>query len=331
MSAGRADDANMRVEATQREISDAESVSGDEMREPRRRNSPSDPTSREIEDHTQTGHASFRSWCAACLHRRGRAEKHQPQGRKELDDGCWYRTNKAEVEQRGDSPVLAMHGGVTKSVSVHLIPTKGVDFPSCEKVVKMIFRKSFGQFVIPQSGVSVSERSILTLLRAVKLVWSGDVVQETSAQGDPQSGGAAESSVNVVKRHIRSSKLAVESASGVEEPADHDLLTWLAPYATSMHRRFSVGRGGKTACERSVGKRAVPPLAQFGARVWWMPVQPSNRRLGPLDSRLEQGRYLGPMDGSYTVRRSTRQRISNKCTGRRWRWSLDQSSCVTTM
>ena len=42
-------------------------------------------------------------------------------------------------------------------------------------------------------------------------------------------------------------------------------------------------------------------LAEFGERVWWVPLQPSNRRLFPLDSRLEQGRYLRPMDGSNTV------------------------------
>ena len=83
-------------------------------------------------------------------------------------------------------------------------------------------------------------------------------------------------------------------SSGVEVPADHDLLTWLVPYAASMHRRFSVGREGKTAYERNVGR-------QFGERIWWMPLQPSNRRLGLLDSRFEQGRYLGPMDGSSTV------------------------------
>ena len=34
------------------------------------------------------------------------------------------------------------------------------------------------------------------------------MVQETSAEGDPQSNGAAESSVNVVKGHVRSIKLA---------------------------------------------------------------------------------------------------------------------------
>ena len=50
-------------------------------------------------------------------------------------------------------------------------------------------------------------------------------MQETSAGGDPQSNTAAESSANVVKGHVRSIMLAVESVSGVEVPADHDLLT----------------------------------------------------------------------------------------------------------
>ena len=71
---------------TQRGASDAESVGGDE--EPRRRNSPSDPTFREIEDHVLTGQATFLSWCAACVAQgRGRAERHQGDGRKELEDG----------------------------------------------------------------------------------------------------------------------------------------------------------------------------------------------------------------------------------------------------
>ena len=51
VSARGADDVDMGDEVAQRSVSDAESVEGDEVREPRRRNSPSDPTSREIEDH----------------------------------------------------------------------------------------------------------------------------------------------------------------------------------------------------------------------------------------------------------------------------------------
>ena len=62
-----------------------------------------------------------------------------------------------------------------------------------------------------------------------------------------------------------------------------------------------MGRDGKTVYERNVGRRAVHPLAQLGERIWWMPLQPSNRRLGPLDSRFEQQRNQGPKDGSNTV------------------------------
>ena len=153
------------------------------------------------------------------------------EGRKELEDGskvpvvswdyCFFgarnRTTEAEVEQRGDSPVLVMHDGVTKSIFAH--------FPSCEKVVKMIVKDldTLGHHrVVFRCD---NEPSILALLRAVKLAWTGDVVQETSAEGDPQSNGAAESSVNVVKGHVRTIKLAVESAWSVEVPADNDLLT----------------------------------------------------------------------------------------------------------
>ena len=82
VSARGADDVDMGDEAAQRGVNDAESVGGDELREPRRRNSPSDPTSREIEDHVLTGHASFRSWCAACVPGRGRAERHQGKAAK---------------------------------------------------------------------------------------------------------------------------------------------------------------------------------------------------------------------------------------------------------
>ena len=131
MSAHGADDVDMGDVLAQRGASDAESIECDEVREPRRRNSPSDPTSRE--NHVLTGHACFRSWCAACVQGRGRADRHQGEGRKELEDGskvavvswgyCFLgarnRISEAEVEQRG-------------SIFAHLIPAKGVDFPSCE-------------------------------------------------------------------------------------------------------------------------------------------------------------------------------------------------------
>ena len=111
-----------------------------------------------------TGHASFRSWSAACVQGRGRTERHQGEGPKELEDGlivpvisweyCFLgartRTTEAEVEQRGDSPVLVMHDGVTKSFFAQLIPAKGVDFKLREGGEDD--RQRLGHFGLPQSG-----------------------------------------------------------------------------------------------------------------------------------------------------------------------------------
>ena len=94
------------------------------------------------------------------------------------------------MEQRGDSPVLVMHDGVTKSTFAHLIPTNGVDFPSCEKVVKMIVKELDTLGYHRVEFRSDDEPSILSPLRAVKMAC------KTSAEGDLQSNGAAESSVN---------------------------------------------------------------------------------------------------------------------------------------
>ena len=78
-----------------------------------------------------------------------------------------------------------MHDGVTKSILAHMIPAKGVDFPSCEKVVKTILKdlNTLEHHRVLFRCDSVP--SILALIRAVKWAWTGDVVQEASAEGDP--------------------------------------------------------------------------------------------------------------------------------------------------
>ena len=148
VSARGADDVDMGDEVAQRGVSDVESVGSDELRELRRRNSPSDPTSREIEDHVLTAHASFRSWCAACVQGCGRAGRNQGEGL-----GARSRTSEVEVEQHGDSPVLVMHDGVTKSIFAHLIPAKELTSQAvkgCEDD-----RQRFGHVGLSQSSVSM--------------------------------------------------------------------------------------------------------------------------------------------------------------------------------
>ena len=213
--------------------SDDESINGCEIRAPRRRNSPSDPTSRKIEDHGWQGMQAF----GRCVPLVSKVEV------KPRDIGQMLIRNLRMLQRlpscRGIIVSLAAEIGSVnlrwtnvdtvqfwcctvgwmRSIVAHLIPAKGVDFSSFEKVVKMIdkYLDNLGYHrVVFRCD---NEPSILELLMVVKLAWTGDVVWETFAEGDPQSNCAAESSVNVVKGHVRSIKLAVESASGVEVPA----------------------------------------------------------------------------------------------------------------
>ena len=105
--------------------------------------------------------------------------------------------NEDEVEQRGDSPALVMHDGVIKSIFAHLFPAQGVDFPSCERCGL----DNLGYYrVVFQCD---NEPSTSAFLRAVKLTWTGDVVQEVSAVGDSHVNGAAEGS----ERHQRTCQI----------------------------------------------------------------------------------------------------------------------------
>ena len=75
-----------------------------------------------------------------------------------------------KMEQRGNSPVLVMHDGVTKSILVHLNPAEGVDYPCCEKVVKMIGKDLDTLGYHRVLFRSDNEPFILSVRRAVKLV-----------------------------------------------------------------------------------------------------------------------------------------------------------------
>ena len=77
----------------------------------------------------------------------------------------------------------------------------------------------------------------------------------------------------------------------------------------------------ETAYERNVGRCAVPPLAHFGERVWWMPLQPSNCRLGLWIHDLNKEGTWRPMDGSNTVLVEART-IKRLSSAERWTGSL---------
>ena len=295
------------------DVADAENEDV-EQRNPAQKALLTDPTPREVDDHLLTGHAVFRSWCSACVRGRGRAAGH-PSGSRQDEgaepvpvlswDYCFLssrcRADDLAEDRNGESPVLVMHDARSKGIYAHLVPKKGTDYPGMEEVVKKVVTDINNLGYRRVVFRSDNEHSILAFLRVVKAAWTGDVVFETSAEGDPQSNGAAESAVNAVKGRVRTAKVALEERTGATVPDDHPLLTWMVPYSLATFRRYTLGRDGKTCYERLLGRRAATPLASFGESVWWMPLQPSGKKLSPLEARFQTGRFVGPVDGSNTA------------------------------
>ena len=211
----------------------------EEMLPPRGVHDPSSPSVSEREAHQLAGHAVYRSWCRHCIRGRCRAWGHKKSADASQDrripvisfDYCYLcqkgdtPEEEAAAEKAGSHPVLVMWDSHTKAPYAWLLPAKGVDFDMAEVAIGQIAEvlKELGyQRVIVRSD---GEASLLALIRSVVHRWGGEVVPEHSPPSDPQSNGAAEMAVGVVKGHVRSLKDSLDFKIGSPLPSNHPLLT----------------------------------------------------------------------------------------------------------
>lgn len=223
----------------------------------------------------------------------------------------------------GDSKSKAYYG------AIH--PQKGCRFPEVEIVVAYWVEvlESLGYRRVTMR--SDNEPSIVAFLEKLKGAWPGEVVAESSSVGDPQSNGAAEAGVGVVKGLIRTNKLALEGKLGQTIADDHPLLQWIVRYSTAVYRRYKVGPDGATPYERLVQRKCSSQAAEFGEHIWYTP-QGADARGD--DRRRRPGFYLGPVDGRRDrwVADDTGMRMSRDIGRRPWdeKWDTRILTAVKT-
>ena len=98
----------------------------------------------------------------------------------------------------------------------------------------------------------------------VELGDSYEVVMENSPVGEHESNGVIERTVQTVGGMIRTHKLALEKAYNKELEAENVVIQWLIIHAAVMVSLFEVGCDGRTAYERSRGKKNRRELPIFG-------------------------------------------------------------------
>jgi hypothetical protein len=105
------------------------------------------------------------------------------------------------------------------------------------------------------------------------------------------SNGVVERSVQAVEAQIRVLKLAIEDRLGLNVPAMHCIVAFLAEYAAYLLNRLEVGKDGKTAFEKSRGKAASVLGMEFGEKLMYK-VKHTDKN-AKIEARWDKGILVG--------------------------------------
>ena len=92
-------------------------------------------------------------------------------------------------------------------------------------------------------------------------------VVELSKAYDSKSNGRAEGTVRRLEEQVRTMKLALDAALGIELEVLHPVFEWLVEHAADILTKCSVGKDGRTPYERIKGKRYHGLMLEFGSAV----------------------------------------------------------------
>ena len=226
---------------------------------PRVRMNPKNPTSREIQEHEDSGHAVYGSWCAACVEGRGVGGQH----RIELLE---------EEEREMTTPIVAFDYGFTTQENADTFPIlicresrygqtgatccerKGPTAYSISFLVGFIKDLGFRRIIVKcDNGPSTK-----TLQDAVIHACVGvEVIPQGPPEGDHMATGRVEMAVREVKRQCRTLRRSAEQNTSVRIADDSPSLGWLARFAAQVLNKMIIGKDKKTSetrnLERSLG------------------------------------------------------------------------------
>ena len=202
-------------------------------------------------------------------------------------DYCYLR------DGRDEDLLTCLVGRLYPSRALISVPcdVKGIDDYAIDRLAE--FLKNSG--VYRMVHMSDQESALGAVVEAaIKKVsgttqWAGSV-RETSAVGESQSNGKAESAVKAVEDQARVMKGALESRIGARIPSTHPVMKWLIEYVSVVLNKYAIQPDGKSAYHSLHGKKVSERLVEFGEVV--MHYVPKKRR-SKLDQRWTTGVFLG--------------------------------------
>lgn len=246
------------------------------------------PTELEKQDHYNSGHARYRTWCAHCVAAKGQGNPHKiadggPSSVPELAFDYFY----FGTGQEQGLPSIACKDRVTGSFAGTTLENKGRNQYAKAYLVGWIRGLGYKRVV----ARSDNENSVLALLKEVsKEMPEVEFVPKSSIEGDHQQNGLAEVAVREVKGQARVLKSHLESNYGRRMDPKEPILAWIVRHAANVINRGRIGPDGQTPEQRRVGKKWSRPTVVFGEQVFY---RPPGDRPGGQDMRMHRGVYVG--------------------------------------
>ena len=119
-----------------------------------------------------------------------------------------------------------------------------------------------------------------------------EMIRKESLVGGHPADGEAGNAIKEVKRQVRVLKSSLEEMLQQHISAFHPILTWLPRHGAKCLTRYRTGEDGKTAEQRSTGKRFLQPAHEFGERIHLRPALAQEPRSGHQAGMIE-GHYVG--------------------------------------
>ena len=119
----------------------------------------------------------------------------------------------------------------------------------------------------------------------------GQTVPEESPVKSSGSNGRVERGIQGLEGQLRALLMAFEGRIGREINAKEPVVTFMPEYAAYLMNRREVGKDGKTAYERSKGKKATVLGIEFGEKLLYK-VKPKDKN-EKINPRWEYGIFVG--------------------------------------
>ena len=162
--------------------------------------------------------------------------------------------------------VLNYKEKLSKSYGAHVVPKKGFDVKTAERVIKNLEGWGCQNKLIIKTD---QEPSVRAVVGEVKKLRTSETLVELSKKYDSQSNGVAERSVQSVEGQVRTLKMALERHLESKLSVSHPATTWMVEHAADLLNKFAVGEDGRTAYERVKGKKYRGEMIEFGRKVMY--------------------------------------------------------------